>query len=309
MLIPAGSQTISGGKKEKESKYVQGKSLREAVFADLVRAAEDPGTPFEEIDSHIRYLMGSSIANHDWKEIDGLISGRAEFLDALNFPMKSEKANRTPISELETFGQTFKFPNWIAAYGKIFLAHKDIRKAYVADNAAKVENDNGLCAIMDRLSVSDCAPKTTRTIGDGFSIKLLSEAIDLLELEVRRNQHDITKTPAFFLLLATYETFHEYGYRPGAFRKGTASTCTYLDLVQAMLERYPSDRYPEVYEYLADFHFGNAEANYLTSLMSRIEYEGDMERMEFRGAARQRTVDALMRRISANTEKIEDGKV
>lgn len=93
--------------------------------------------------------------------------------------------------------------------------------------------------------------KTVMSVSMVMSIKLLSDAIRAFEHDIQSILPNVTSTPSFFLLLASYETLHSAGYRPCHIRGGEDSGATYLDLAQMFLERFPEKTHPEVHEYLS----------------------------------------------------------
>lgn len=145
--------------------------------------------------------------------------------------------------------------------------------------------------------------KKTNDLESLASIKLVHSSTVLLEKELRQTMPHVTKTPGFYLLLSSYETLHAQGYRPAFFNADAPEEATYIDLIQALLEMFPEDSRPDVREYLGTFQSSGDEGDFRSSLMSRIDYEGDMERMVERGKRRQAAVDGLMSRIRSTVSE------
>ncbi|MFZ3232281.1 MAG: hypothetical protein WA194_01895 [Patescibacteria group bacterium] len=281
--------------------------IGDASLAALVRTAEDPNVPFEEINERIRSLVITAKKNRDWKWMKALASGNFEYLDSLDVPMKSKDASVTPLAAVAANAKKASVPAWIVAYAKLTLSLKENCESFLACESIDFTFDPLVMRLIKRESeIRKEGSKKLTKVAHVAPIKFTADAVAILEKEVRDSIPHVTRNPAFFLLLAGYETLHANGYRPAFFRNDASLKVTYLDLVQALLELFPEDARPDVHEYLAQFRSSGDEIDFRSSLMSRITYEGDMERMVDRGRRRQAAVDGLMARIkTAIGEKAE----
>ncbi len=199
-----------------------------------------------------------------------------------------------------------EIPDWLTGYASVFLSSKGICKSYCQDELDEIADGTWFDPLRIRLAEAHKNKKVV-SVNMVVSVKFLSDAIRSFERDVQTIMPDVTSTPSFFLLLASYETLHSAGYRPYHVRGGVDSKATYLDLIQMFLERFPEKTHPEVHEYLAGFSFRGDEADYRSSLLSRIDYEGGMERIFARGEIREKAIDGLMGRIRTKMADIERG--
>ncbi|MDQ1343653.1 MAG: hypothetical protein QG650_373 [Patescibacteria group bacterium] len=273
---------------------------QEAMLADIVRIAEEGEIDINTLASMVQYLVRSAMETRNWNALDRLAAGKFEYLDSLSVPMVARTASVTPISKVVSHRKVGRVPDWVAGYVKTTLAQTKVCGPYVLDHPDFI-GDERFSVMFEGLRTRDKSKPVT--LKRAVSVTLLSEATSLFERDVKRYMPEVTKNAAFFLLLAAYETLHAHSFQPSFFHKDADESTTYLDLVQALLERFPEDRFPEVYEYLSEFQFHGAEGNYLAMLMSRIEYEGDMERMAFRGKTRERVIKTLMGKTKEKAAK------
>ena len=194
-------------------------------------------------------------------------------------------------------------PLWISAYVNVYLSYGQYFDRYLESREDALLSDPAFQSLFDRRAemvrngAKGSGNAKTGRIENLASAKFLHSATKLLEKELRQNMPSVTRTPGFYLLLSSYETLHANGYRPSLFDPKAPADATYLNLVQALLELFPEDTRSDVHEYLANFQSSGDESDFRSSLMSRIDYEGDMERIVDRGRRRQATVDGLMARI------------
>lgn len=228
--------------------------------------------------------------------------------------MRYEEANATPMSKVSAQKTEVAPPLWISAYVNVYLSYGKYFDRYLESREDALMSDTDFQSLFDRRA--EMARNGEKGIGNGqtnrietlVSAKFLHAATKLLEKELRQNMPRVTKTPGFYLLLSSYETLHANGYRPSLFDAKAPKDATYLNLVQALLELFPEDTRSDVHEYLATFQSSGDESDFRSSLMSRIDYEGDMERIVDRGRRRQAAVDGLMSRIRTSIREKADAR-
>lgn len=285
------------------------KLVSDVSLAWFLEEAQYPETTFEDVNERLRNLFSTAMKSGDWKNVEMLAKGKAEYVNASFVVMKHEEANATPMSDLSHEKTVEKVPLWISAYANIYLAHGKIIRKYVSSPRNALMSDAGFESLVERRAkaletgMKGIGKKKTNDIEILASIKLVHDATKFLEKELRQNMPQVTKTPGFYLLLSSYETLHAEGFRPSFFDADVPENASYLDLVQAILEMFPEDSRPDVREYLENFQSSGDEGDFRSSLMSRIDYEGDMERMSERGVRRQAAVDGLMSRIRASVRE------
>lgn len=296
----------------KKSAVGANKVISDVTLAWFLQEAEYPETTFEEIDGRIRSLLVTAVKSGDWTNVEMLASGRVEHVNASHVAMRYEEANSTPMSEIAHQKTVETVPLWMSAYVNVHLAHEKYLKHYLAARQDALLDDSDFQSLFERrsqllgLGAKGAGNEKINRIESLASIKFLHSATRLLEKELRQNMPHVTKSPGFVLLLSSYETLHVLGFRPSFFDKNIQRNATYLNLVQSLLELFPEDSRSDVHKYLAEFKMTEDEGNFRSSLMSRIDYEGDMERMADRGKRRQAAVDGLMARIrTAIGEKAE----
>lgn len=288
------------------------KVISDVTLAWFVQEAEYPETTFEDVNTRIKSLLGTAVKSGDWSNVEMLASGRIEHVNASHVAMRYEEANSTPMSEIAHQKTVETVPLWMSAYVNVHLAHERYLKHYLAARQDALLDDSEFQSVFERRSemlqhgAKGAGNEKINRVDSLASIKFLHSATRLLEKELRQNMPRVTRTPGFYLLLSSYETLHASGYRPSFFDKKAPADATYLNLVQALLELFPEDTRSDVHEYLKTFQSSGDEGDFRSSLMSRIDYEGDMERIFDRGVKRQAAVDGLMARIrTAIDEKAE----
>ncbi len=279
------------------------KVISDVTLAWFLQEAEYPETTFEEVDQRIRSLLITAVKSGDWKNVEMLASGRVEHVNASHVAMRYEEANSTPMSKIAHQKNTETLPLWMSAYVNVHLAHEKYLKHYLAARQDALLDDPEFQSIFERRSelmqkgAKGAGNEKINRIDSLASIRFLHTATVMLEKELRQNMPRVTRTPGFVLLLSSYETLHARGFRPSFFNKDAPRNATYLNLAQALLELFPEDSRSDVHKYLSEFRMSEDEENFRSSLMSRIDYEGDMERLADRGKKRQAAVDGLMARI------------
>lgn len=288
------------------------KVISDVTLAWFIQEAEYPETTFEDVNERIKSLFVTAVKSGDWTNVEMLANGRIEHVNASHVAMRYEEANSTPMSEIAHQKTVETVPLWMSAYVNVHLAHSKYLKHYLSDRQNALLNDAEFQMAFDRRSemqrngTKGAGNEKINRVESLASVKFLHSATRLLEKELRQNMPRVTRTPGFYLLLSSYETLHANGYRPSFFDKKAPVDATYLNLVQALLELFPEDTRSDVHEYLETFQSSGDEGDFRSSLMSRIDYEGDMERIVDRGRKRQATVDGLMARIkTAIDEKAE----
>lgn len=202
-----------GAPRKFDPNLTERRSKEHAVLSSLLKKASDPEVGFDELESHLRYLFASAKHYHDWSVVSDLSRGNVHFIDALYVPAKYEEANFTPIDQYEGFGENAEVPNWLSGYANVFLSTKGICRNYSQDRIEEIADGTWFDALRKRLMEAQKG-KRNLSLSMVMSVKFLSDAIRIFERDVQAVMPDVTSTPSFFLLLASYETLHAAGYRP-----------------------------------------------------------------------------------------------
>lgn len=238
----------------------------DAYLSNLVRISDETDCSFNEVETIVRKLIASALKSHDWEIPKAVASGSFYVVDALEVPMKTAEANRTKLSDLKSHATYATLPSWVTAYAKIALSSGKACSRYVKDDLDSLIADEKLEKFIEKIEARQPSERV-RNIKSYVSLKLISEAVSMLEKDVGRHMDDVVRNPSFFLLLACYQSLHSHGCRPSLFRDDADPEFTYLDIVQKLLERYPKDAFPEIWEYLSEFTIAGDDGDFLASLL------------------------------------------
>ncbi len=262
------------------------------ALAALVTVSRDRKAPWERVTDIANSLIRSALASGNWEALDKLLSETFEYADPEKAPGLDD---REETAQSGKYAERVRLPEWIRAYVRIFLSQKKAVTLYAQKRPAYL-SDPDFLSFYDRIRELPRKEGGTSVPKRALAVKFLLDAARLLEREISESAPIVTRTPAFFLLLNVYETLHAVGVRPEFANSGLVNA-SYFDLVQLLLERFPAEDFPDVYEYLAEYRLSHDEADYLSVLTSRIETEGEMDRIVENGKIRQRAIDATMRRV------------
>lgn len=267
------------------------KFLGGSILSDFASVCRNRRATLEDVEARVDGLFAFCARNGDWSPVDPILRGTVEYSDPF-------------AGTFEERAGTVAVPDWISGYVRLRLARKDAFGSYYRDRSKAANLDDVAISVLERVSEFPWGKSIRRSLRKGLVIRLLSEASGYLENSLRDVYPEVTKNPAFPLLLLNYEALHATGVRPEAFHEDADSDETYFDNVQSLMEIFPKESNPELYLTLREFRFGSAEHDLLSDITSHIEYEGEMERIRLRGNERQKIVDGLMARIRGDAGEV-----